>query len=222
MKRMPNESASSPSQNKGGLKIFGVEFYHLALFGIIIAAVGFIAENAARLVGMGILDARFHILPFISPYGMVIFAFHLVLSDPDDISFFGKKVFRDDCKRKKLYSNLTAYFLICLFVFLGELAVGNIWDIFFGVKLWNYTSLPLSVTPYAGLVPTLGYGTGAYLIFKFVYKPTLELITKKVSYKTAKIICMTLGTLIVLDTVRLMTMIVIYGEAPMYWTVKLW
>ncbi len=224
---IPEQIKTPKSENchlseKSPFKLFGVEFYYLALFGIIISAVGFIAENLARLIGMGILDARFHILPFISPYGLVIFAFHLVLSDPDDLAMFGKKLFPDGMKHKKLYSNLSAYFLICLFVFLGELAVGNIWDIFFGVKLWDYSNLPLALTPYTSPIATFGYGSGAYLLFKFVYKPMLNFIKKNVTYRTAKLTSVILGTLIVLDTVRLMIMIIAFGEAPMYWTVNLW
>ncbi len=203
-------------------KIFGVEFVYLYLFGIGLAFVGFVAENLARLIGFGILDSRFHILPFISPYLLIVFALHLLVLDPDDLTFFGKQVFREKNRRSVIYSNVICYLLICAFVFLGELAVGNLWDVFFGVELWNYSSLPFSVTQYAGLVPTLGYGTGAYLILKFVYKPTLALVRRRVSFRTAKIICLTLGVLIVLDTVRLMLMIAFLGEAPMYWMIKLW
>ncbi len=215
-------AATEISKPKGSFKLFGVEYYHLAVFGIIVCFVGFLAENIARLIGMGILDSRFHILPFISPYGLVVFAFHLVLSDSDDISIFGKKLLSDSLKHKKLYSNLLTYFLICLFVFLGELAVGNLWDVLFGVKLWNYSDLPLSFTPYTSALATFGYGSGAYLLFKFIYKPVLSLLEKKVSLKTARLIALTLGSLIVLDTLRLIFMIIVFGEAPMYWTVKLW
>lgn len=203
-------------------KLLGVEFYYLAFFGIIVSFLGFAVENIARLIGMGVIDSRFHILPFISPYGLIIFAFHLLLFDPDDLTFFGKRLFSDGFKRRKLWSNLTAYSLICLFVFLGELLVGNLWDVFFGVELWNYESLPLSVTKYAGLVPTLGYGTGAYALFKFVYKPMLSFIRKRLDYKKVRLTVLILGSLIVLDTIRLMLTIMLFGEAPMLWRIKLW
>jgi uncharacterized membrane protein len=203
-------------------KIFGVEFVYLYLFGIALAFIGFVAENIARLIGFGILDSRFHILPFISPYALIVFALHLLILDPDDLTFFGRRVFEKRSRKTEIYSNIICYLVICAFVFLGELAVGNLWDLLFGVQLWNYSSLPLSVTQYAGLVPTLGYGTGAYLILKFVYKPTLRYIRRRVSFRTAKIICLTLGVLIVLDTLRLILMIAFLGEAPIYWMIKLW
>ena len=221
---MKKEAARDRNRRFGKepFKLFGVEFYYLAFFGIIVSFLGFAVENIARLIGMGILDSRFHILPFISPYGLIIFAFHLLMYDPDELSFFGKGLIPKGVKRRRLWSNLIAYLLICLFVFLGELAVGNIWDVFFGVELWNYESLPLSVTQYAGLFPTLGYGTGAYLLFKFVYKPTLSFIRSRLDYKKTKLTVLILGSLIVLDTVRLMLTIILFGEAPMLWRIKLW
>lgn len=204
------------------LTLFGVEFVYLYLFGIGFAFLGWVAENTARLIGLGILDSRFHILPFISPYLLIVFALHLLLCDPDDISFFGIRLFKVKTKKTVIFSNIICFSLICSFVFLGELVVGNLWEILFGVKLWNYETLPLSVTQYAGLVPTLGYGGGAYIIFKFFYKPLLKLIRTRISFKVAKIINLTLGVLIVLDTSLLMFNMIAFGEAPMYWMIKIW
>ena len=202
--------------------LFGVELVYLGFVGIIIAGIGYLAENAARIVAFGIIDSRFHILPFISPYALVMFLVHVLLCDCDDLRVFGKHVFKRKTAKTKLYSNIVSYLLICAFVFFGELGVGNLWDAFFGVELWDYTELPLSVTQYAGLIPTLGYGTGAFLIFKFLYKPLLSFLRKKLDFKIAKIIVLTLGSLIILDTVRMMCMIIFFGEAPMYWSIKLW
>ena len=108
---------------------------------------------------------------------------------------------------------------MCMFVFLGELVVGNVWDIFFGVELWNYSSMPLPLTQYTSIFTTLGYGCGVFLIFKFIYKPILNLIRRKVNYTVAKVICLTLGVAIFLDTLYMMLSIIIYGEAPMYWSI---
>lgn len=209
---------------KSGNKRFiinGVEFIYLYLFGIIIALFGWIVENTAKAISQGIIDSRFHILPFISPYGLIVFAFHILLKDPDDITIFGKKLFKEKTRKTKVYSNIISYVVICLFVFFGELVVGNMWDIFFGVKLWNYSEMPLHVTQYAGLIPTLGYGSGAYLIFKFLYKPILNLIRKKVKFTHAKIITLTLGVLIVLDTLFLIFQIIVFKQAPVYWSITL-
>ena len=205
---------------KDRFKIFGLEAVYLYLFGIGVAFVGWIAENLARLVMQGIIDCRFHVLPFISPYALIPFAFHIVMGDPDDATVFGRKLFSDKVKHRALYSNLFCLAVLMAGVFFGELAVGNAWDMLFGVQLWNYSTMPFSVTQYAGLIPTVGYGGGAYLIFKLVYKPLMRVIKNNVSFKTAKIICLTLGVLIVLDTVCMMIWTMIMGQPPIYWSIS--
>lgn len=208
-------------KEKKRFKIFDVEFVYLYLFGIVVAFIGWIAENFAKLVTSGIIDSRFHLLPFISPYALIAFAFHIALKDPDNITIFGKQIFKEQTKKNKILSNIISATIICLFVFLGELVVGNMWEILFGVELWNYSNMPLSVTQYAGLIPTLGYGLGAYLIFKFMYIPFLNLLRNKVKFETAKIIDLTLGVLIVLDTLFMIFQIVVFKQAPLYWKITL-
>lgn len=196
--------------------IMGVEFVYLYLFGIGVAGLGWIAENTAKFVAQGIIDSRFHLLPFISPYALVPFAFCILLGDPDRIAPFGFRLFKNDSTGTRVASNLLSLFLICAAVFLGELVIGNMWESLFGVELWNYSDFPLQVTQYAGLIPTLGYGGGAYLLFRFVYKPLLKQI-RKIDYNVAKAVCSTLGVLIILDTCMMGLHIAVVGEAPVYW-----
>ncbi len=209
-------------QKKSPLKIFGVEFVYLYLFGILVAFIGWIAENAFKLAISGVIDSRFHLFPFISPYLLIPFAFHIALGTPNDVTFFGKKVFKNSTLKTKVLSNIITYCAICLCVFLGELVVGNLWDILFDVQLWNYSKHPLHITKFTSVLSVFGFGTGAYLIFKFLYAPILNFIRKKISFRTAKIICLTLGVLIVLDTVRMMLSIIIIGEAPNFWRFDFW
>lgn len=202
-------------------KIFGVEVVYLAILGIGMAMIGWIAENTVKAISDGVIDSRFHTLPFISPYALVPFAFAIVFGNADDLALFGKKVFRHSSRRTKIASNIVTYVIICLGVFVGELIVGNAWEILFGVQLWNYSTLPLQVTQYAGLIPSLGYGTGAYLLFRFAYTPLLNLLRKKADFKKAKVIAIVLGSLIVLDTVVMGIHIAVAGEAPMLWRIYL-
>lgn len=195
-------------------------FYNLCLMAIGMAFIGWTVENTFRLFKAGVLDSRFHILPFISPYGLIIFAFYFVIGDPDDFTFFGRRLFKEKNRKTKILSNLTTVSLIFFFVFFGELAVGNLWDALFGVELWNYSSLPLHVTQYTGLVSTLGFGIMAYVILKFIYRPVLNLLQKRMSYKIARAISCTLGVAIVLDTVRMIICMAVLNEAPMYWSIS--
>lgn len=203
------------------LMIAGVEFAYLYLFGIGLAALGWIAENAVKLFSQGIIDCRFHMLPFISPYALIPFAYQILFGDPDDVAFFGCRLFKARGLKSKVLSNIICLSFTCSGVFAGELVVGNIWELLFGVKLWDYSSLPLQVTQYAGLIPSLGYGGGAYLIFKLGYKPLLALIRGKVSYSTAKAVCCTLGVLIVFDTAAMVAQIILFRQSPMYWQLKI-
>lgn len=210
------------NEKKKRFTVFGVEFIYLALFGILFAFIGWFVENAFKFAVSGVIDSRFHILPFISPYGLIPFGFHLALGTPDDITFFGKKMFKEKNTKTVVLSNLIAWFSICAMVFLGELAIGNAWDVLFGVQLWNYSKLPLHLTQYTSVVSTFGFGTGAFLIFKFFYTPILNFIRKKIDYKVAKLTVGILGTLIVLDTVRMMLTIIIFGKAPIFWRFDFW
>lgn len=209
-------------KEKKRLTVFGVEFVYLYLFGIGVACLGWIAENTVKIVSQGYFDCRFHLLPFISPYALIPFAFQILLGDPDRLTVFGHSLFKKDSVKNKAISNIVCLVLICSAVFAGELVIGVMWEALFGVQLWNYSNLPLQINKYAGLIPAIGYGGGAYLIFRFIYKPLLGLIRSKVNFGVAKVICCTLGVLIVLDTLIMAIQIVAFGQAPMYWQVHLW
>ena len=97
--------------------------------------------------------------------------------------------------------------------------MGNLWDVLFGVELWNYNGWPLTLTQYTSIVTTLGFGTAAYVIVRFLYKPMMKLIRTKVPFRVAKWICLTLGVVIVLDTIWMMLQMAIFKEAPIYWSI---
>jgi len=59
-----------------------------------------------------------------------------------------------------------------------------------------------------------------YLIFKFIYKPLLNFVQKKVSYKTASIICWTLGLLIVMDSIFFLVQVIFFKHATIWWSLK--
>lgn len=206
---------------KKRLKIFGVEAVYLGILGIGTAMIGWIAENIVKAICDGVIDSRFHTLPFISPYALIPFAFALVFGKADDLTVFGRQIFKKKTAATRFMSNVIIFLMICGAVFVGEFVVGNAWDLMFGVQLWNYSNLPLQVTQYAGLIPSLGYGTGAFLLFKFAYAPLLNLLRRKANFRAAKIIAIVLGSLIVLDTLVMGLHIAIDGYAPMLWQIRL-
>ncbi len=198
--------------------IFGVEVVYLYLFGIFVAFLGWAGENLAGALTKGVVDSRFHLLPFISPYALIPLAIHIVLGDPDDLIFFGKRLFGKRNVLTCVLSNLICYVILCITVFLGELAVGNLWDVLFDVRLWDYRGWPLTLTQYTSIVTTVGFGTAAYLVLRFIYKPLLRLIRTKVPFRVARGICLTLGVVIVLDTGWMILHMALYGTGPVYWS----
>ena len=220
---MSRACAKLPAGEKKRWKILGVEFVYLYLFGIFVAFLGWVGENIPRAINpvVATIDSRFHLLPFISPYLLISFAIHLVIGDPDHLAFFGKPIFKNRSRKTCVLSNLLCFVILCAGVFFGELVVGNLWEIMFGVQMWNYTGWPLTVTQYTSIVTTLGFGAAAYAIVRFVYKPMMHLICTKVPFRVAKWICLTLGVAIVLDTVWMNVQMAVFGEAPIYWKIVL-
>ena len=97
--------------------------------------------------------------------------------------------------------------------------VGNLIEILFNVKLWDYSDMFLPITQYTSLTATILYGTIAYCFFKFIFNPLLKFFNKHVSYKCAKRICLTLGLLLILDQLRLNITMLITNEAPQFWKI---
>ncbi|MGN1234363.1 MAG: hypothetical protein ACI4U2_00090 [Christensenellaceae bacterium] len=218
---MKERKTPETARQRKRLTVFGVEFVYLYVLGIVMAFLGWIVENAARLISIGVWDCRFHLLPFLSPYALIVFAVQIVFGNPDRIAPFGRPLFHRETPACKICSNLITLAVIYFFVFFGELVVGNLWEILFGVSLWNYSAMPLHVTQYAGLISTLGYGTGVYLLFRFAYTPALKLIRSKMKYRTALLISSTLGVLIVLDTAIMIVYTIVMRQPPMYWSIRL-
>lgn len=199
---------------------FGEDIVYLALMGIIIANLGWVMENIIKLITNGFMDARFHILPFIMPYGLIPFAYQFFIGNVDDLTVFGKKIFKTKTKKTKIFSNILVLVFLCVGVFVSEFIVGNLWEKLFGVKLWWYSSRALTVTQYAGLFPSLGYGITSYLFFKFLYNPFLNLL-KKIPFDKAKIIVIFLGILILADSIVCMMYMIINGKGLMLWKINI-
>ncbi len=208
----------APEKEKKHFKIFGVELVYLCFLAIIVGVIGWIAENVVRLVMQGVIDSRFHILPAIPVYGLIVFAVHLLFRDPDDMAFFGMRLFKEKSKKSVILSNLTCLLTIYAFVFFGELVVGNAWEMISGIEPWNYSDMPFHVTQYAGLIPTLGYGTGAYLLVKFCYRPAINLLQTKANYKVILIITLVVSALMIADEAAMLIQFFM-GNKPVYWEI---
>ncbi len=203
------------------LTYFGIPLAHLVLVGVVFANIGWIVENIARIIFAGCIDARFYILPFISAYAVIPFAFHGFLRSPDDIRFFGKENKLAKKRGGKLLTNFIAFLFMAVFVFVAELSVGNLWEGLFGVQLWNYSAHPLKVTRYAGFFPSVLLGGGAFLLYKTVYKWLLKAFARA-PYKRCKIAAWILASLILADTAIMILYMALTGKEPMLWKIQLY
>ncbi|MBQ7369008.1 MAG: putative ABC transporter permease [Clostridia bacterium] len=200
---------------------FKEDFPYLCVMGIAVAGLGWVIENVLRLIAVGVIDCRYHLLPFISPYGLAVFAVYFLIGEPDDIALFGKKLFKEKTKRSLLLSNLFCFILPCFIVFFGEMLVGHVWEWCFGVELWDYNNQPLHITQYTGILPAVGGGAACYLVIRFMFYPFLRFLKHKLPKKVAVWLACTLGVAIILDTAFISVHSVLFGGAPMYWSVKL-
>ena len=208
---------SKPSKQK--TNTFREEFPYICVLAVLAALVGWIGENLSTLIGSGKIDSRFHLFPFLSPYGLIVLFLYAALRDVDRATFFGKPLFSRDNLQTKLLSNGSCLLFITAAVFLGELIVGNLWKKAFGVILWDYTNHAYCFTRYTCLLTTVLYGAGGYLFFRLGFSPLFQLI-KKLPRKTAKILGFTLGVLILTDTAIMGIHIAVFRRAPVYWTVR--
>ena len=197
---------------------FKQDFAYLGVMAIGIAFLGWAIENVLRLIAVGVIDCRYHILPFISPYGIAAFAVYVAIGNPNDVAVFGKKLFKEKTKKSVALSNLFCFLFPCLFIFLGELFVGHVWECLFSVELWNYNEQPLHITKYTGLLPSVGGGAACFFAIKFLFYPVLNFLRRKMPKKLATWLCLTLGAAIVLDTAFISVYSAIFGNPPMYWS----
>lgn len=209
------------NDQRSRLTFFGADFTYLCIFGILCAFAGWAAENTVRALTLGIIDSRFHVLPFIPIYGVIPFAVQILIGNPNDIAPFGKKLFSKRNFGTVVASNLLSVLLICAAVFFGELIVGNAWEALFGVELWNYANQPFHITQYAGLYSTIGAGLGAYLAMQLIFRPFMNFFEKKGNRTAAIVISAILIPLLLADGIHFILQIVLNGEAPVYWSITL-
>ncbi len=196
--------------------------YHLVYIGVmmvIASLLGWVSENIFRVAVAGIIDSRFMYLPFLGIYGICILALYGLFGTPDRFRLLHKQVFAESEKRWVRY--ICYCLVIAAAVMIGEIAVGTFCEVFSGKVLWNYSAIPLHLTKYTSVPTTLGITAGVFLLMKFGFTPLMELMEKKMSYKAAKIICLTLGLLVYLDTAWFMVRIVAFGDAGFIWKITL-
>lgn len=172
-----------------------------------------------RLGSDGIVDNRYHILPFIGVYGLIPFAF-IIIGNPDRLTPFGINIFKKDDRKTKIISNIIYLFTIMFIVAAGEIVVGTLFEKIANVKLWDYSDKFLHITRYTCLKSILGFGCGTYLISKFVFFPLYKLITIKSTNKNLSIFRY-LYFLITLDMLVMIITTIVLKSKRKYWQIRI-
>ncbi|MCD7729166.1 MAG: putative ABC transporter permease [Clostridia bacterium] len=180
---------------------------------------GFIGENIARMVTKHIFDCRHQLLPFLFAYGIALLAIHILLGTPGEMRIFSKRIFTKEGLKYKILSHVTYFATLFAFILVGEIAVGEFYEVCTGVVLWDYSDVPLHITKYTSVISGLLYGGGVYLIMAFAFKPMMRLI-QKMGRKAATIVDCTLGVAIVADFILMVIIVFVTGSAPVYWSIS--
>ncbi len=206
---------------KKPLKLLDIELCYVFIVMIVGSFLGWFVENLYRFIDQGIIDNRYHFLPFIFAYGIAVIAMFIALGNPNDIHFFGKKILKKDLKYKKLWSNLLYLAIVSMFVLVGEIGVGYFYEGLTGLYLWNYSEMPLHITRYSGVLSMFGFGFGAWAFMKGIFFPLISWLKRNMSVKVARIIYCTLGLLIVLDGISMMLITLLTKIKPIYWIIQI-
>ena len=213
------DTEASEVKEKGKPKLHDYHLVYIGVMMVIASLLGWVSENVFRVITVGIIDSRFMYLPFLGIYGLCILALYGLFGTPDRFRFLHKRILDENGKSWVRY--ICYCLVIAAAVMIGEIAVGSFCEAFSGKILWNYSSIPLHFTKYTSVPTTAAITAGVFLLMKFGFTPLMDLMERKLSYKSAKIICLTLWILVYLDTAWFMVRIVAFGDAGFIWKITL-
>ncbi len=111
------------------------------------------------------MDNRNMILPFLFGYGLGMMAIFLMFGTPQKPRIFRKRL----SFRRKWAGVIYFYIMVCIFVSIGEIALGTLVEEVCNVTWWEYTTLPLHITKFTSVPTTFGFGALMTLFMYFVF-----------------------------------------------------
>lgn len=207
------------SNESGRPMLFDYPVAYFGLMMIVCSFLGWLSENVFRFITVGAVDSRFMHLPFLGVYGLCVLALYGLCGTPDKFRILSKRLLTGENQRIQRY--ICYCLIIALAVNIGEIAVGSFCEAVSGKILWNYSNIPLHFTKYTSVPTTAGITAAVFVLMKFGFTPLMRLMQLRISYRAAVILCLTLGTLIYLDTAWFMLRIIIFGEAGFIWSFKI-
>lgn len=183
---------------------FGKLRYDWMLMLVLVSLIGFLMENVWSYLATGFIGNRGFIMPFLFVYGLIIFIIYLVLGTP------------------KSTKTLPLY-MIGVFVIFTALQIGYGYaaEALFDFRPWDLSEIPLSITPYASVLTSVGFAGLITLFMNVIFTPTIEWfekISNNIIVKAvAVVLLLTLAEDFILGLVRSSS----YSERFVLWSLDL-
>ena len=118
-----------------------------------VSHLGFLVENIWNIATSGQIDNRNMNLPFILGYGLAILGIYLFFGTPKDDKGLLKFINTDNVILEYvLYSAV-----VTLFICINEIMIGEVVEHLSQIHYWDFSDVPLHITPYTSLLTASGY-----------------------------------------------------------------
>lgn len=137
----------------------------------IISLMGWMLENLWLAITKGYIDNRNMKLPFLAGYGLLVTAFELCFSVPDNFRLFDIPTEITGIASWMIYF-AAAFVIICI----GEHILGTLVEKICGIEYWNYDWVPLKISKYTTIPTSIGFSLILTLFMGYGYTPIMKLI----------------------------------------------
>lgn len=194
---------------------------HLLFVGIIAAFEGYLIENGTRAVTQGIIDDRHQYLPFLFAYDLVVLVMYGIFDRPSKMRFFGLHVLPKESKKNRILRMVIYYVSMFVIVTVFEMLVGLGFEALGGgVRPWDYTKVPLHITPYTSVPTSLTFAAIILVFMEWVF-PWLIKLCQKIPAKVLVPLTIVLTALLVIDWLQMLLTLAITGDLPDFWAIYL-
>lgn len=213
------KNGEAPRGSKTAKTVFGVRLSTLSILSYAAAFLGWWVENLFRLIAAGVFDSRHQLLPFIPVYGAGFFAIYALLGTPSGMRIGGKPVFPGTGRKRGAFRGALYAATLFLLILISEMATGLFFEKAFGIKGWNYTSIPLHITRYTSVPTAAAFTAGIFLLMRFAFFPAVRLVDR-IPDAPAAATAAAGGILLAADWLVMLSVAAATGKFPQYWSFR--
>ena len=130
-----------------------------------VSLLGFIVENIWNIATSGQIDNRNMNLPFILGYGLAILGIYLFFGTPEDDNGILKFINTDNI----ILQYLRYSAVVTLFICINEIVIGEAVEHLSEIHYWDFSDVPLHITPYTSILTASGYSIIITLFMSFCF-----------------------------------------------------